>query len=456
MTTIANYNDVLAVYGRYAAAIRPYLLHTDAHPEIRPLLGDAVRVAFIDLVARTNIRDPLRPIKVRVDFTARRLGLSEKSVSRAINIMLENGWLHADPAHDGRDNKGKYAGRRFIVTGAFRKLIGMPTDDASTPGPNETPDETLPPNFGHPGEHAQVTTPSKHDASAPDDGASHQGAGPDGFNNVSKALGIVERLGAQRTGLSVNPQTSVEVIHMAGAESTIKDETSTEKSADRTELSDGPIYAVNKVFLKKEASLQTEASDEKSKNPKNPFVPASLHQMQQELGISSEGMCSLMALAKQTGQWLQDVWKAKRDTLLNSGAKNGRAVKYLRWLLNCGEDFSYVARTKIVTQEPGQASADSQSTNDRAPSPAPQAGQDDAWRDEAGRPAGGLSAIIDEVAKACRFKKFRHVTKSLWVRFFDGIAEVSDGMNTVVYAGSTQMHGLYFGIARGNLVEIVE
>lgn len=244
-----------------------------------------------------------------------------------------------------------------------------------------------------------------------------------------------------------------------------------EKVPSETVLSDGPIYAVNKVFLKKEAPLQKdarekEASFEKAVEPQEQNlkairIPADLKEMMEVLGILPRGMCSLMALAKKTGQRLQDVWKAKKDTLLNSGAKNGRAVNYIRFLLNCGEDFSYIARTKIDSpSKPASPVKPQQSvhaTSHVVPGQETNASTAKAENEHQGRlsTAGAVvGAQVDEVAKASRYKRFRHVSKSVTVRVFDGTAEVIAGAKSVILGGWNQMQQVYLDIILGNLVEV--
>jgi hypothetical protein len=236
-------------------------------------------------------------------------------------------------------------------------------------------------------------------------------------------------------------------------------------------LSDGPIYAVNKVFLKKEASLQKgafekEASFGETDQPqdqktKTIRIPTDLKEMMEVLGILPQGMCSLMSLAKKTGQRLQDVWKAKKDTLLNSGAKNGRAVKYLRFLLNCGEDFSYIARTKINSPPKPQSPAKPQQSVQAASQAAPghemnasPANADNAPQSAASTKGSIVGGQIEHVAKASRHKRFRHISKGVTVRVFDGTAEVIAGAKSVILGGWSQMQQIYLDIVLGNLVEI--
>jgi hypothetical protein len=120
-------------------------------------------------------------------------------------------------------------------------------------------------------------------------------------------------------------------------------------------MSDG-LYRVNKIF-KKEASFSKEAFDTKASKttPKtNPTkVPTDLVALQTELGILPFGIFKLMGMAKAVQQRLQDVWVAKRDQILSSGATEGRAVRYLESLLNSGEDFAYRARLQAMSPTTG-------------------------------------------------------------------------------------------------------
>lgn len=192
-------------------------------------------------------------------------------------------------------------------------------------------------------------------------------------------------------------------------------------SANEPKMSHG--HMVNKVLNKKEASFKEGAS-------KNQKLPADLQALHDELGISIFGICSLMGLAKRVKQRLQDVWIAKQTQIRNAGAKGGRAFEYFKYLLNCGEDFAYVARTRGAIQAV-------------AVSPT--------------SPAISQSTVDDQlrsIAQACKFKRFKHVRNGMEVRFFDGTAEVSRD-NQVAYYAAEQMLGLYKGIANGNLVEVV-
>jgi hypothetical protein len=226
---------------------------------------------------------------------------------------------------------------------------------------------------------------------------------------------------------TVDPQSDVApALESLGAPATSSDSA----SKSETELSRG--IGVNNCSLKKEASFNNEAE-------KPNGLPADLRPMQHELGIELFGIFSLMALAKQVGQRLQDVWTVKRTYLVNAGISGGRAVKYIRSLLNSGDDFAYVARKLSAASRSHESSCKSSRANIRnVPT-------------ESSRkaPLSGFEAI----AEACRFKKFRHVRGDMTVRFYDDFAEVTRGAVRETYP-ACHMEGLYKGVAAGNLVEV--
>lgn len=197
-----------------------------------------------------------------------------------------------------------------------------------------------------------------------------------------------------------------------------------------TEMSHG--IRVNNCFSKKEASFNNEAEKPKG-------LPADLRPLQRELGIDLFGIFSLMGLAKQVGQRLQDVWIVKRHLLLNSGITGGRAVKYLRSLLNSGDDFAYVARK--LANAPGSAETRSIASKRH------NAGM------QAPSPFDAPNRRLQAVADACRYKTFRHVSRDMLVKFYDGFAEVTRGSVRETYP-ACHMEGLYKGVAAGNLVEV--
>jgi hypothetical protein len=204
-------------------------------------------------------------------------------------------------------------------------------------------------------------------------------------------------------------------------------------AASKTEMSHG-LEGVNKSLLKKEASFNKEAE-------KQPGLPVDLRPMQRELRIEHKGMCALMRLAKELGQRLQDVWHVKKHLLVGSEIKGGRAVNYLKALLRSGDDFAYVARTRFAAP----AATNGSSRQARA-SQAPQ-------RRPSGLPID--RKLLEQIALSSRFKRYKHISKDMVVRLYDGTADVIHGAVRTSYDES-QMEGIYRGIAAGNLVEALD
>jgi len=291
-----TYNDVLSAYAHYPAPIRPFLLRTETHPTLRMKLTKSFMRIMVDIVARAPIADPTRALIFRADVIANDLDVTTKTVSRAVSLFRQLGWLTRYPGTDRRNNWGEFCAGEFLLSDELRTMLGLPTTFTTESQPTGTASMVVE-------QHPALPNP-----------------------NENQQLGSVE-------------------IHTAVPK---KEE---ENSPNETEMSPGHIR-VNKV-CKQEASFSTEAFDSKPEKatPKtNPVsIPADLRDFHTELQIDLRGICKLMQLAKSTKQRLQDIWIAKRDQLLNSGAKQGRAFNYVKFLLQCGEDFSFVARQKRST-----------------------------------------------------------------------------------------------------------
>ncbi|WP_379674766.1 hypothetical protein [Massilia antarctica] len=401
-----TYNDMLNAYAAYPAPIRPYLLRAETHPLIRPQLTKLGIRVLIDLLARTPIRDTMKPIMVKVDNVAEQLNVSTKTVGRVIRLMLSSDWLLPTTTHDGRDNNGKFSWREFIVGTPLRRLLGLPT----------TP---------HAGHSHQAPEDTSH---APVKDLTPQQNAPSIAGRIAPTDPI--------TTLVSTPIAEIE-------ENVISTPIFSEICRSETILSDG-LIGVNKC-IKKEASPKEAPQEDFTpiQPPKREKVPQGLTELHTVLGISPRGIFKLMRLAKSKGQWLQNVWAAKGNVMLNAGAFEGRAVAYFEFLLNTGEDFDYVARCKgnmplAKALDQFNAGAHNQRPN------APVVNQ-----------VVSLEDKLLAIAKQCRFKKFRHVSNGMRVKMHDGAAEVTWGQQSEIYAGE-QMHGLYKGIANGNLVEVME
>lgn len=428
-----TYNEMLSAYSVYPAPIRPYLLRGETHPVLREKLTKSLMRAFIDLLSRANIADPARPIQVRMDLTAARLGISSKTVSRTIKLMKKNGWLTTNPGHDGRNWMGEYAGREFILSDVLRKLVGLPTSTQGHAPPSNT-DSSLNGSGGELQAIAPVTAGTACSQSVPSAPSSTMHTLD---NKKSPAAGVDNR-DSEETKMSDGeagyPQKSVQ------------------KSGNQTGMSDGHI-GVNNGLIKKEAPLKSEALVIKNEGQKSIHIPADLADMHTVFGISGKGICCLMRMAKEKCQRLQDIWKAKKEQLRKAGATGGRAVLYLRSLLLSGEDFAYVARN--MPPSPGENASPRVQGSGSAIDPSPANGSDET--SEVGEPVEARDFVnLYDFAKTCAFKKFKHVSNGMVVRFYDGTADVDDGLTYSVYAGWAMMQGLYLGVARGNLVEVFE
>lgn len=428
-----TYNEMLSAYSTYPAPIRPYLLRGETHPVLREKLTKSLMRAFIDLLSRANIADPARPIQVRMDLTAERLGISSKTVSRTIKLMKKNGWLTPNPGHDGRNWLGEYAGREFILSDALRKLIGLPT---STEGRAARGNADFKLN-GSGGELLTVLQPvaSEGCSQAIPSAANSTMQAP--VEEKSVAAGV-DNLDSEETKMSDG---------RAGYS-----HKSAQEFSDETGMSDGHI-GVNNCFIKKEAPFKTEALVIENEGKKPIRIPADLADMHTVFGISGKGICGLMRMAKDKCQRLQDLWKVKKEQLRKAGATGGRAVLYLRSLLLSGEDFAYVARS--MPSSPGKEASPPVHAIGSSIDEAPDNAVGDATETSARVDAPDFENL-HAFGKTCAFKKFKHVSNGMVVRFYEGTADVSHGSTYAVYAGWAMMRGLYLGVYRGNLVELSE
>lgn len=460
MSSNVPYTEFLEQYGEFNCAIRSHVAIADARHEIRAALTETTRIAFLEIIRRANIENPQQPIWIRVDRTAARIGISTKSVSRTIKMMKKKGWLVPSATHDGRNNNGEWDGREYLLTPAMRRLMSLPekgrqNDDGGSASKDEG--TVIPPATP-----LSTTTSATNPAQQlPMRQAAPMPALPAG-SKLSKALAIIHRrtIEEQAKSSTCEPRSSQVASHESVK--TLVDNPvlpyapEAENCKEETGLSHGVIYEVNKVFSLKEASLQKRAFDENVKGEKPFNVPADLQAMQAELGITGRGIGTLMNAAKQTGHRLQDVWTVKSDTIRNAGATGGRAVKYLLFLMNCGDDFAYLARVKATDLSASKAGNRSSADKNHKARPAPAATAPGAAElIPSSTPSTALAKLL-EIAKATRFKRFRHVSNGMVVRFFDGAAEVTRGIERVLIGGWRDLENFYVGISRGNLVPVTE
>jgi len=326
-----TYNDMLGAYAHYPAPIRPYLLRAETHPALRSILTKSFMRVVIDILGRAPIADPMRPLKLRADIIADNLDVSTKTVGRALGMMRKRGWLRRCPGHDGRNNWGEFCAGEFILGEDLRAMIGLPIAAANAK-PEPCASEAMRTIDECSADSGKIQTSSgtpEYVAQSTDDIPAEQHASP--VPHDATETSDIEGCGT----------------HSGEQEMSADEQVPVDNPASGTKMSDG-LYRVNKVF-KKEASFQKGASSSTSTNqPKKPVIPGDLTSLQTELGIHPFGICKLMGLARDAKQRLQDVWIAKREHILNAQATGGRAVRYFEYLLQCGEDFSFVARQKAM------------------------------------------------------------------------------------------------------------
>lgn len=186
-------------------------------------------------------------------------------------------------------------------------------------------------------------------------------------------------------------------------------------AAQETEMSDGAIYV--------DLSLKKDLREISIKNREGqpPTLPAVVSNIPEETGMLETGVCKLLGVAREAGYKLEDVYLVAKPYLAKIGANAARSFRYLYAMLTNPKKVDYAGKA-------------AQERRKEEPDPVRQ---------------------LADIARACRFKRYAHVSNGMCVRFFDGTAEVTRDRNCELYAGE-QMRGLYKGIANGNLREIVE
>ena len=425
-----TYNDMLSAYAPYPAPIRPYLLRAETHPALRSMLTKSSMRIVIDILARAPIAEPLRTLRLRVDHIAHDLELSCKTVTRALNLMRKQGWLKRSPDSDGRNNWGEFCAGEFVLGNEFRTMLGLPS--GTTLRPNQSNQEivataisyVVEPNSEVPADTHQPRTNQMEDEGTKQ--TADQNGPPIATLDADQiAQEVITATISPAMESNSDALTDAYQQRLSPMGEDVATQQAHQNSPEMTKMSDG-LYTVNKI-LKKEASFK-DASDSQTLAPKAKptSLPKDLLPLQTELGIHPCGIFKLMGLAKQVGQRLQNLWIAKRDQILTSGARGGRAFKYFEFLLGCGEDFSYVAHKKaLATQSVSLAPA-----------------------------AATCQPAIDY--RLYWNKKFRGA-KGLVVRVHgDGSGELTDGTLRDSYITPRDMQSVYEAIAAGQLWLIEE
>jgi hypothetical protein len=135
--------NLLQSYASYPAPIRPYLLKADTNPLLRSLFTKSGMLVLLDILGRAPINDPERPIKLRVDKIADAISRSEKTVQRVLNVLQSKAWLSRSNGHDGRNYRGRFCCREFLIGDELRQILGLPSEkpkmsDGKEPIPQQT------------------------------------------------------------------------------------------------------------------------------------------------------------------------------------------------------------------------------------------------------------------------------------------------------------------------------
>ncbi len=417
MSQSLTYNDMLGAYQPYPAPIRPYLLRAQSHPVISTLLTKSFMRVLIDIVGRSPISDPSRPLWLRVDIVAGTLDISIATVKRAIRFLKSQGWLNLHAPHDGRNNWGEFCAREYLLGTELRTMLGLPSEiTAQGKSANERDlagsSDSIDPadevsltavltaesitekmklpcflKVPQPGHDSDVIDDITHNTSlltAPVRPIDHLATAtptvahvltlPDGVIEAEpmNALPCIEQKAPSNAGNNVGMKA-------------ISIPNPVVNNDPGSEMSYG-LYRVNKVFLK-EASFKEEAFQIKNQetNPetgakegftgpaevtpasgnlsqpvlaRQPRLPGDLLDMAETLKLSTSGICALMRQARQVNQRLQDIWRVRRDQLVNAGIREGRAYRYIQFLLQSGEDFAFRARQAQIPKPPAAAMPD--------------------------------------------------------------------------------------------------
>jgi hypothetical protein len=175
---------------------------------------------------------------------------------------------------------------------------------------------------------------------------------------------------------------------------------SVDNSVNKTEMSDG-VY-VNKdvkddlkeAFTKENLKPETRAAIEGG-------IPHDLISLQTDLKLSKGGICALMALAKKFGKRLQDIWAAKKETIIKSGATAGRAYRYLMKLIqnvSLGKKFFPCGNTSLDKNDVRLF-----------------------WYKRYIGPCGEIVKIFDGIAEVSKFGEYKTIPSAAMAPIYEGI-----------------------------------
>lgn len=122
-------DDLLQPYRKYPPAIQAAILSIDTLPQFINLTRGqkAVLRAFLTRAARS---DGTAPIMVNFEHAATEAGISTKTITRAVALLVDAGWLLR--TGEDRDQYGVFTYRKFAFTPALCDLVGLPAGKASS------------------------------------------------------------------------------------------------------------------------------------------------------------------------------------------------------------------------------------------------------------------------------------------------------------------------------------
>lgn len=132
--TTSFLKSTLDSYSAYPAPIRHHLLKAETNPLLKSLFPKSQMRVLIDILGRTPIRDSARAIKLRVDRTAENTSRSEKTVQRVLNVLKSKKWITQSDDCDGRNYRGRFSGREFLIQNELREILGLPIEQEMSDG----------------------------------------------------------------------------------------------------------------------------------------------------------------------------------------------------------------------------------------------------------------------------------------------------------------------------------
>ena len=392
-----NIANILDNYMHYPRPIRSLILSADTQPFFRDSLSKSFHSVWLSLVSRIQIKNPEQPIKVRLSTVAESLGISDKTVQRAIKTFVIFKWIRPAPEHDGRDRFGRYSYREFVIEENTRLRLGIKS------------------------------------------GTSHSA--------ISTSVQNSQNIDSKLESVNLNNMYETEV-----SDGDVYNQTKASQKCTKSgviEQKCPTAYTVN-VNLNKDVKKIYEdfsknlISKEEFQNikpqTKKAVLPESL-EILRELNVFDGAICKLRHLARVAGLRLEDVWGASWEYVMKSNITGGRLVKYLSALISIPDD--YKGRAEQISR--------STQTQNWTPNEVPKTSIATATV----REKNLIEIEMKAYSKKYSHRRFKGSDGSI-VRVFDGTAEVIKlDRSCFSMGGYEAMSTVYKNIEQGLLVEII-